>query len=757
MRKWTWVSTFQIAQGGGRCRFYKDGCTVQELDKEGQLFTAPVHGRCEPDAWHECDSGTDLQWGMIAECEGTGDFILGMRATERHEWLLAGAECSVGKAKGAVMVTTGAACSGEGLLSDMGLVSDDSGKLVSMIAGLKGSALRKHLEDGHRPYSDKCPWCVRANLRERRAERKLREAKFNPNGWVIDGDFSGRHEPDIDGRTWAYVGVEVETGYRFVGLQDDRSAANTLVSLKQFECELKKVSGNLEGRVMHDDDDDDKSFRGVVEEHATTQGWHDTNTGGYMPNANSVVERRIGMLNQVFRCVLLVATGGRIYYEQLWGPGLVHANSIVNDRPWPNRDSPTDVLSGKPAVKPRPKHVFGEYCIYKVRSAQKTGKWQPNNEMSIWLGHSEDVHGGHRVAPVEWNEANQCWDIRSTVVATTVRVYDNVFPLRMGPTDGRHIEQDFDSFVDQTFEPLLQGDGILKQVVADVESDSGYNSEGDQQYEVEKITDRKVVKGEFSYTVKWKGYINRHRVWRRESELKCDDLIAQYESERAEKAVRSMAKRRSDRLKGRSGHGLMAYMLSTAEISQGEGVLSLPDDDTALEVQYLHWKQGLDGDASELIQGYDKEMDQMLRRRLRFITDPTEGARVVKEHPKVPLRPRLELKKDGRRKMRLLLLGYREPDEWDIGPNASPVAKLSTIRSLVFKRGDLSEMLSMIDISYAFLQSENYSSDGPPRYVSMRAYKGAKKHLFQLLGPLYGQRSAPRARSFVVGGRVRSG
>ena len=75
---------FQTGQSGGRCRFYKDGCTVQELDKEGQLFTAPVHGRCEPDAWHECDSGTDLQWGMIAECEGTGDFILDMEATERH-------------------------------------------------------------------------------------------------------------------------------------------------------------------------------------------------------------------------------------------------------------------------------------------------------------------------------------------------------------------------------------------------------------------------------------------------------------------------------------------------------------------------------------------------------------------------------------------------------------------------------------------------------------------------------------------------
>ena len=192
------------------------------------------------------------------------------------------------------------------------------------------------------------------------------------------------------------------------------------------------------------------------------------------------------------------------------GPGLIHANSIVNDRPWPDRDSPVDVLSGKPVVKPKTKHVFGEYCIYKVHSAQKSGKWQPNSEMGIWLGHNQDVHGGHSVAPVEWNKASQCWDIGSTVVATTVRVYDNAFPLRMGPTDGEHSEQDFDNFVDQTFEPLLQGDGIPKQDVTEVESDSDCGGDACQQYEVERITGRNVAKGVTSYKVKRKGYSNRH-------------------------------------------------------------------------------------------------------------------------------------------------------------------------------------------------------------------------------------------------------
>ena len=129
----------------------------------------------------------------------------------------------------------------------------------------------------------------------------------------------------------------------------------------------------------------------VVEEHGVERGWTDTNTGGYRPNANSIVERRVGMLNQVFRCLLLVATGGRLYYEQLWGPGLVHANETVNERPWPNRDSPVESLSGKPVMKAKSEHVFGEYVIYKVSSEQKSGKWQPNSENGIWVGFSSDA------------------------------------------------------------------------------------------------------------------------------------------------------------------------------------------------------------------------------------------------------------------------------------------------------------------------------------------------------------------------------
>ena len=41
---------FQIAQGGNAARYYRDGETIQLLDKEGQLFTVPV----QDEQWHEC-------------------------------------------------------------------------------------------------------------------------------------------------------------------------------------------------------------------------------------------------------------------------------------------------------------------------------------------------------------------------------------------------------------------------------------------------------------------------------------------------------------------------------------------------------------------------------------------------------------------------------------------------------------------------------------------------------------------------------
>lgn len=111
--------------------------------------------------------------------------------------------------------------------------------------------MRQHCLDGHRPYKNDCPWCVRANIGERRAFRKYRHAHTDAAGWLVHSDFTGPHEADTDGNVQACVGVEGSTGYGFVGLQEDRSAKSTLELVKQLESELKQVSGDADGRVVH--------------------------------------------------------------------------------------------------------------------------------------------------------------------------------------------------------------------------------------------------------------------------------------------------------------------------------------------------------------------------------------------------------------------------------------------------------------------------------------------------------------------------
>ena len=42
------------------------------------------------------------------------------------------------------------------------------------------------------------------------------------------------------------------------------------------------------------------------------------------------------------------------------------------------------------------------------------------------------------------------------VTATTVRVYERVKPLRMQPKKGQYGSQEFDTFVDKVFNPMLR-------------------------------------------------------------------------------------------------------------------------------------------------------------------------------------------------------------------------------------------------------------------------------------------------------------
>ena len=103
----------------------------------------------------------------------------------------------------------------------------------------------------------------------------------------------------------------------------------------------------------------------------------------------------------------------------------------------------------------------------------------------------------------------------------------------------------------------------------------------------------------------------------------------------------------------------------------------------------------------------------------------------------------LELKRDMRKKGRLIRQGFREPLEWDIGSNFSPVTYLASVRTMLFANGEKTDVISSNDVSIAFLQAMGFA-EGDERYVAYKAYKEGKEHVFKLHGPLYGQRCASR-------------
>jgi hypothetical protein len=303
------------------------------------------------------------------------------------------------------------------------------------------------------------------------------------------------------------VGVHEESDWGYVGLQRSKSASDNLASIQSLEVQLRADSGGRAEPIARFHHDDDKGFRGPVEVYARQQGWLDTHTGGYNPNANAKAEVRIGMLKSRVRVLLLACTGGGLYYEQLWDVALVYANRALNRVKWPDRESPIARLLGGPAPTDKYNHVFGSYCLHHIPKENRSGAFQPASEMGIWVGSDPHVVGGHWVVPITWDVEQQCWILGEVVTAMTVRVYESVRPLRMQPVKGQYGAQEFDTFVDKVFHPLMSGEetgsgselapectGVQPEKPKGTETESSPDSA-----EVEKVLDKRAVGGTVQY------------------------------------------------------------------------------------------------------------------------------------------------------------------------------------------------------------------------------------------------------------------
>lgn len=562
-----------------------------------------------------------------------------------------------------------------------------------------------HRKRGHRPTDPwGCPDECGLQLSRKPATKSKPSSRHqgDSRGYVTGLDYITGFPADNDGNT-AALGLVVapKGGGRSVAWYQpvtSHSGSDAIAAFNECEFQISRMFPPGEFKISRVHSDCEPSLIGPLAAVLKARGIWPTNTEGYDHNGNAVVEGRNKLVQRGIRSALITATGGRNRYTEVWGTTLVHINDCINHTSYAGEQSPVESAGGEPVdLESDNSHVYGAHTVHFEAKERRDAKLDSPGRISMYAGRSFVIPGGHRVIELEWNHTTKRFDFSPTRDVKTVRVDDTRYPLTQLPLDGNCTKQSFDDFISM-FDP--------RSVKIDV-------------YEVQKLLLHRLrgipgsSNSSFEYLVHWKGYSKAAATWEPEHHLvSCGAarLVKKYKAENVPKVCH----------------------LSVVD----------PDYLATHEVMQRH---KLKGPFQKCLNAYKLEFKTVMGLRMVEI-EGDERERVLREEKAPHLRMNPEPKPDGRLKMRLIVRGDCEPEEWTNNMSLdSPTPASSSVKMMMAMSDETDEVeeLSIGDVATAFLKGEKYSETDRDRWVVFRQYRGAKLRVFKLLGSLYGQRDAP--------------
>ena len=141
--------------------------------------------------------------------------------------------------------------------------------------------------------------------------------------------------------------------------------------------------------------------------------------------------------------------------------------------------------------------MFGAYTRYWIPKEHRNSKVEAPGKLGIWVGRSRVTPDAHVVVPIEWDPSSNMWLLGNTVVAASVQVDDESFPLREGPGNTSPAsDEEVKKFMDKYTLPYYKlAEGTpMEQEVPGV----------DPELEVEAIKGKKFSGTKARYLVQWK-------------------------------------------------------------------------------------------------------------------------------------------------------------------------------------------------------------------------------------------------------------